>query len=175
MALKDEQGFKFVDGSCFSSHKQDKVFAFKMFVDCLGSGVDLLKRMQVGGNTETSWNIFNRVKRMKDWARISCHVYNIKYCRSFQQRVVICNPRMEQRKLCFGKMLHVVMADSALTYWNVVKKLYRDGDSSLSMVGRECTCVFHWCASLDKVTQIYIKPSLLLRHKKICKYYKVAR
>lgn len=55
---------------------------------------------------------------------------------------MICNLRMEQRKLYFGKRLHVVMAVSALTYWNVVKKLYRDGDSSLSMVGREWTYVF---------------------------------
>lgn len=48
-----------------------------MFVDCLGSGVDFLKRMEVGGNTKTSWITFDRVKRMKGRTRISCHVYNI--------------------------------------------------------------------------------------------------
>ena len=91
---------------------------------------------------------------------MSCVQYQILYV------LPICNPRMEQRKLCFGKGFHAGMADSALTYWNVLKKLYRDGDPSLSMVSCECTCIFHWWASLDKVTQKYIKPSLLFQHKK---------
>jgi len=43
------------------------------------------------------------------------------------------------------------------------------------MVARERTCLFHWSASLDKVTQKYIKPSLQFQHKQICKDYKDAK
>jgi hypothetical protein len=48
MALKDHSGFKYVHGSRFTGQSKDKVFVFKMSVDLLGSGVDLVKRMQLG-------------------------------------------------------------------------------------------------------------------------------
>jgi hypothetical protein len=51
-----------------------------------------------------------------------------------------------------------------------VKAIYGDGDPSLPMVARERTCLFHWSASLDKVTHKYIKPSL--QFQQICKDYK---
>ena len=53
-----------------------------------------------------------------------------------------------------------------------MRAIYRDGDPSLPMVAREHICLFHWSASLDKVTQKYIKPSLQFQHKQICKDYK---
>ena len=43
--------------------------------------------------------------------------------------------------------------DNAQAYWNVIRKIYGEGDTSLPMVGREHTCLFHWSVSLDKVTQ----------------------
>ena len=45
MALKDHSDFKYVHGSRFPGQYKDKVFVFKMSVDLLGSGVDLVKRM----------------------------------------------------------------------------------------------------------------------------------
>ena len=53
--------------------------------------------------------------------------------------------------------------------------IYGDSDLSLSIVARERTCLFHWSASLDKVTQKYIKPSLQFQYKQICKDYKDAK
>ena len=47
MALKDHSGFKYVHDSRFPGQSKDKVFVFKMSVDFSGSGVDLVKRMQV--------------------------------------------------------------------------------------------------------------------------------
>ena len=43
------------------------------------------------------------------------------------------------------------------------------------MVARERTCLFHWYASLDKVTKKYIKLSLQFQQKQICKDYKDAK
>ena len=54
MALKDHTAFKFVHGSRFPGQSKDKVFVFKMSVDLPGSGVELVKRMQVGGDMENS-------------------------------------------------------------------------------------------------------------------------
>ena len=39
-------------------------------------------------------------------------------------------------------------------------KTYGEKGSGLSMVGSECTCLFYWSSSLNKVTKKYIKPSL---------------
>jgi hypothetical protein len=66
MALKDHSGFKYVHGSRFPGQFKDKIFVFKMSVDLPGSGVDLVKRMQVGGDMENSWIMFDHVKRLKD-------------------------------------------------------------------------------------------------------------
>ena len=77
--------------------------------------------------------------------------------------------RREQRKFYFGKGLHAIMVNNAQTYWNVVMKTYEDSDPSLPMVGHECTCLFHWCVSLEKVTHKYIKPTFLFQNKQICK------
>ena len=51
MALKDHSTFKFVHGNWFPGQSKDKVFVFKMSIDLPSSGVELVKRMQVGGGT----------------------------------------------------------------------------------------------------------------------------
>ena len=48
--FKDHFAFKFVHGSRFPRQSKDKVFVFKMFVDLPSSSVELVKRMQVGGD-----------------------------------------------------------------------------------------------------------------------------
>lgn len=47
-------------------------------MDFFDGGVELVKRMQAGGDMKTSWIIFDHVKCLKDWTRIPCHVYDIK-------------------------------------------------------------------------------------------------
>ena len=49
MALKDHFAFKFVHGSRFPGQSKDKVFVFKMSVDLPSIGVELVKKMQIGG------------------------------------------------------------------------------------------------------------------------------
>lgn len=52
-----------------------------MLVDLPGSGVDLVKRMHVGGDMENLWIMFDRIKLLKDWTTLACHVYDDKYCK----------------------------------------------------------------------------------------------
>jgi hypothetical protein len=75
MTLKDHYVFKFIHGSRFLRQSKDKVFVLKMFVDLPVSDVELVKRMQVGGDMENSWIMFDHVKRLKDWTTMVCHVY----------------------------------------------------------------------------------------------------
>ena len=66
MALKNHFGFKCVHDSRFSRQSGDKIFAFNMSVDLVGSGVNLVKRMHYGGDMENSWIMFDHVKRLQD-------------------------------------------------------------------------------------------------------------
>ena len=105
---------------------------------------------------------------------MACHVYNSQYCKVLT--IVCCDMQFEDdaAQIFFWENLNYVMAengvpninfkgfmvDSAQANWNAMRTMVRDGDPSLPMVARECTYLFHWSASLDKVTQKYIKQSL---------------
>lgn len=67
------------------------------------------------------------------------------------------------------------MANRSQANWNAMRKIYGGGDPRMPMVNHEHTCLFHWSASVDKVTHNYIKPSLQFQHKQICKDYKDAK
>ena len=66
MALNDHSGFKYVYDSRLPGQSKYKVFVFKMSVDLPGSGVNLVKRMQVGGDMEKLWIVFDHIKCLKD-------------------------------------------------------------------------------------------------------------
>lgn len=56
-----------------------------------------------------------------------------------------------------------------------MRKIYEGGDPLDPMEGHECTCLFHWSTSLDKITQKRIKPSLQQQYKQFYKEYKDAK
>ena len=66
MMFKHHLCFKYFHGSRFSRQSKDKMFAFNMSLDLPGSGVDLVKRMQVGRDMDYSWIMFDHVKCLKD-------------------------------------------------------------------------------------------------------------
>jgi hypothetical protein len=59
----------------------DKVFVFKMSEVGPGSSVDLVKRMQPGGDLQNAWMMFDHVKHVKMWTTMACHVYDSTYYR----------------------------------------------------------------------------------------------
>lgn len=70
---------------------EKKVTVFKMYEVGPGSGVDLVKRMQPGGDhegttrgprgdLENAWVMFDHYKRVKDRTTMGCHVYDSTYC-----------------------------------------------------------------------------------------------
>lgn len=52
------------------------------------------------------------------------------------------------------------MPESAQANRTVVKNIYKQGDPNLLVLGCEHICLFHLFASLENVTQKYIKASL---------------
>ena len=112
----------------------DKVFIFKMSEVGTGSGVDLVKRMQVGEDLEDAWMMFDHVKRVKTWTTMACHVYDSSYCRVMT--IAVCDMQSEDvaAQIVFWRNLNAVvmrhgveepnfkgfMADSTQANWNAV-------------------------------------------------------
>jgi hypothetical protein len=71
----------------------DKVFLFKMSKVGLGRGVDLVKRMQPGGDLQNAWIMFDHVKHVKKWTTMTYHVYNSTYCRVMT--IAVCDMQSE--------------------------------------------------------------------------------
>jgi hypothetical protein len=71
----------------------DKVFVFKMSEVGPRSRVDLVNRMQPGGDLEYAWILFDHVKRVKNWTTMACHVYDSAYCRVMN--IAVCNMQSE--------------------------------------------------------------------------------
>jgi hypothetical protein len=46
-----------------------------------GSGVDLVRRMQPGGDLENAWMMSDHVNRVKGWTTMADHVYDGTYQR----------------------------------------------------------------------------------------------
>jgi hypothetical protein len=66
MAIQRYTTIEYIHGNVFPGQGKDKVYVFKMLVDRLGSGVDLVKRMQPGGDLENAWFMFDHVKRVQE-------------------------------------------------------------------------------------------------------------
>ena len=83
MKLRGSSTWAFVQESKFPGQgtDTDKVFVFKMSEVGPGSGVDLVKRMQLRDDLQDAWIMFDHVKRVRGWTTMACHVYDSSYCR----------------------------------------------------------------------------------------------
>jgi hypothetical protein len=122
----------------------DKVFLFKISELGPGSGVDLVKRMQLGGDLQDAWIMFD-------------HIYASTYC--CVMTIAVCDMQSEDAaaQSVLWKNLNVVvakhgvpkpkfkgfMADSAQANWNAVRIIYGSGDAVIPMKDQERTCLFY--------------------------------
>ena len=161
------------------------MYLFKMSTVGAGSGMDLVRRMQPGGDLELSWIMFDHVKWVVGWTLLGAHVYDPVFCKV----MTICACDMmcemvdaqEQMWLSMVGLLnrHGVknvnfkgfMADSAQANFNAVRKIFGSGDRSIPMEGKEQTFQFHWSMALDCHTRQLIKPKLQARHIELCNDY----
>jgi len=184
--MKRNLRFEYIHDNVFPGQGKEKVYLFKMLVEGPGSGVDLVKWMQVGGDLENAWLMFDHVKRVKDWTTMACHVYDTG-CRKVMT-IAMCDMQsedMEVQVIMWRSLNEVMrrngiqftnfkgfMADSAQANWNTIRIVYGSGDSKIWIVNRERTCLLHWSTSLHRHTQKLIKLDMQHQHMHLCKQYK---
>jgi hypothetical protein len=66
VAMKTYTTIEYIHANLFPGQGKDKVYVFKMLEDGPRSGVDLVKRMQPGGDLENAWFMFDHIKRVKE-------------------------------------------------------------------------------------------------------------
>jgi hypothetical protein len=64
-----------------------------MYVHGNGSGYDLIKRIQLGGDFQTAWIMFDHVKHVEGWTTLTCHVYDSFYCKFIT--IIKCDMQFE--------------------------------------------------------------------------------
>jgi hypothetical protein len=103
--LRGVRNWAYIQRNQFSGqgNDADKVFIFKMSEVGPGSGVDLVRRMQLGGDLRNAWIMSDHMKRVKGWTTMATHVYDGIY----QQVMTIacCNFQSEDKdaKFSFGR------------------------------------------------------------------------
>ena len=97
MTMKRESKFEFIHDSVFPGQAKEKVYVFKMLTEGPGSGVDLIRRMQVGGDLQNAWMMFDHVKRVKDWTTMAYHVYDPQYKKVMT--IAICDMQSEDTEV----------------------------------------------------------------------------
>ena len=189
MTMKRESKFEFIYDNVFPGQGKEKVYVFKMLTERPGSGVDLIRRMQVGGDLQNTWMIIDHVKRVKEWTTMACHVYDPQYKKVMT--IVVCNMQFEDTEVQvqFWRSLNAVMsqhgvhnpnfkgfmANSAMANWNAIHIVYNSGSAHEVMENYERTCSLHWSNSLYKHTQKHIKQSLQQQHIALYKQYKESK
>jgi hypothetical protein len=157
MAMKTYTTIEYIHANVFPGQSKDKVYVFKMLEDEPGSGVDLVKRMQPGGDLENAWLIFDHVKPTKEWTTMACHVYNAAYCKVMT--IAICDMQLEDTKVqCImwrelndlmakngveNTNFKGFMADSVHANWNAIRIVYDSGDPKVPMENQKRTCLLH--------------------------------
>ena len=187
LKLKKTSTYDYIHDSRFPGQGSldDIVYLFKMSTVGAGSGVDLVQRMQLSGDLELAWIMFDHVKRVVGWTLLGAHVYDPVFCKVMT--ICVCDmmckmaDAQEQMWLSMIDLLnwHGVenvnfkgfMANSAQANFNVVRKIFGSEDRNIPMEGKERTCQFHWSMALDHHTRQLIKPELQTKHIELCNDY----
>lgn len=157
MALTYQYGFNSIHGSRFLGQSKDKAFVFKMSLNIPTNGVEFLKCMQGRGDIENFWIMLNHNKHLKNWTTMACHVYDTKQCEVLT--IARCDVQSEgnDAQALFWENLNVVMvekwvaqvnfkgfmANNAQTNWNVVRKIYGNGELIVPIEDCEHIYLFH--------------------------------
>ncbi|CAM6085929.1 unnamed protein product [Calypogeia fissa] len=146
----------------------------------LGSGLDLICRMQPGGDLEKAWIMSDVMHRTLDdkWCTMSAHVYDHHYrglctiftCELVSQDITSLQTAWKvMRRICKDHGLLNVkftgfMADNADAGWNAIWNEFWNGNVCPR---RERSDSFHWAQSVERVTKKYIQPTSRAEHKRL--------
>jgi len=66
MSMKKESKFEFIHNSIAPGQSKEKVYIFKMLTKRSKSEVDLVRRMQFGGDLQNAWMMLDHIKCVKE-------------------------------------------------------------------------------------------------------------
>jgi hypothetical protein len=94
LLLKSKSPYDYIQNSCFPRQMVgQKVIIFKMSFYWLICVFDLVRHMQLGGDLQNFWFMFDHVKCVHEWTTVACHVYDSVYYKIFT--IAICNIQSE--------------------------------------------------------------------------------
>ena len=93
LKLKKGSMYDYTQDSCFPKQGSELAYVFKMFNVGPGSGVDLVRRMQLGGDLALQFVMFDYVKRINGWTTLGVHVYDPIYCKVMT--ICVCDMKSE--------------------------------------------------------------------------------
>ena len=189
LKLKKGSKYDYIQDSRFPGQGSDLAYLFKMSTTGPGSGVDLVRRMQPGGDLALQFIMFDQVKRIDKWTTLEAHVYDPVHCKVMM--ICVCDMKSEMaehQKQMWRSLLEVMarhgyqrvefygfMANSAQANFNAVREIFGSSDKTIPIAGKEHTCQFHWSMALDRHTRQHIKPELWAMHKRLCHEYMMCR
>ena len=189
LKLKKGSKYDYIQDNRFPGQGSDLAYLFKMSTTGPGSGVDLVRRMQPGGDLALQFIMFDHMKRIDKWTTLGAHVYDLVHCKVMT--ICVCDMKSEMaehQKQMWRSLLEVMarhgyqrvefygfMADSAQANFNAVREIFGSGDKTIPIAGKERTCQFHWSMALDRHTRQHIKPELRAMHKRLCHEYRMCR
>jgi hypothetical protein len=113
--------------------------------------------MQLGGDLQDAWMMFDHMKRVKKWTTMAYHIYDSSYCRVMT--IAVCDMQLKDvaAQSVLWKNLNVVLAkhgvpkpkfkgfmvDSTQANWNAIRVIYESGNAAIPMKDQEKTCLFH--------------------------------
>jgi hypothetical protein len=68
-----------------------------MLINGVGSGVSLVVGMQLRGDLQMVWIMFDHVKHVVGWITMVYHVYDLAYCKVMT--IVICDMQYEDSEV----------------------------------------------------------------------------
>ena len=164
---------------CQGVNTSDRPHIFKMSIKGPGSGVDLVRRMQPGGDLEHSWVMSDVMHRCLDktWCTMSAHVYDHLYrglCTIFVCELVSEDTMALQtawtimRRICAENGIENVefsgfIADNVAPGWNAIRNVWWGGKVNSK---KERSDSFHWAQSVEQVAK-YIVPGKRWQHKEL--------
>ena len=188
LKLKKASTYDYIHDSRFpgQGRASDIVYLFKMSTVGAGSGVNLVRRMQLSGDLQFAWIIFDHVKRVVGWTSLGAHVYDPVYYKVMTICVydMMCEMADAQEQMWLSMLALLkqygledvnfkgFMVDSAQANFNAVRRIFGSGDKNIPMEGKERTCQFHWSIALDRHTRQLIKPKLQAKHMELCHEYR---
>ena len=133
------------------------MYVFKILEDKPRSGVDLVKRMQPGGDLENTWPMFDHAKHVKEWTTMACHVYDATYCKVMTIAIYDMQSEDTTAQCIMWRELNDLMAknsientnfkgimvDNAQANWNAVQIVYGNSDPKVPIENHECICLLY--------------------------------